>query len=145
MTNITKITGKENNEELSKVLPNIRKEFEVLASMSFQEYEERLEKVTNKAVSALENIIDDGTLASDPEQLVKAVDVLTKAKTTMFDSKRRLLETLIKGEVMVRALEPPKSVGNSSVLDDYLARQKNIEMTANVNSVFSDIEKSIEK
>lgn len=145
MTNITKITGKENNEELSKVLPNIRKEFEVLASMSFQEYEERLEKVTNKAVSALENIIDDGTLASDPEQLVKAVDVLTKAKTTMFDSKRRLLETLIKGEVMVRALEPPKNVGNNSVLDDYLARQKNIEMTANVNSVFSDIEKSIEK
>lgn len=140
-----KITGKENNEELSKVLPNIRKEFEVLSSMSFQEYEDRLEKVTNKAVTELESIIDDGSLAQDPEQLVKAVDVLTKAKVSMFDSKRRLLETLIKGEVMVRALEPPKNVGNNNVLEDYIARQKNIAMTANVNSVFSDIEKSIQK
>ena len=140
-----KITGKENNEELSKVLPNIRKEFEVLSSISFQEYEDRLEKVTNKAVTELESIIDDGSLAQDPEQLVKAVDVLTKAKVSMFDSKRRLLETLIKGEVMVRALEPPKNVGNNNVLEDYIARQKNIAMTANVNSVFSDIEKSIQK
>lgn len=133
------------NEELAKILPNIRKEFDALSSMSFQKYEERVESVTNEALSALQGIISDGTLSQDPEQLVRAVDVLTKAKTNLFDSKRKLLETLIKGEVMIKALEPPKSAGNSSVLEDYIARQKNIAMTSHVNSVFSDIEKSCEK
>ena len=133
------------NEELAKILPNIRKEFDALSSMSFQKYEERVESVTNEALSALQGIISDGTLSEDPEQLVRAVDVLTKAKTNLFDSKRKLLETLIKGEVMIKALEPPKSASNSSVLEDYIARQKNIAMTSHVNSVFSDIEKSCEK
>jgi hypothetical protein len=133
------------NEELAKILPNIRKEFDALSSMSFQKYEERVESVTNEALSALQGIISDGTLSQDPEQLVRAVDVLTKAKTNLFDSKRKLLETLIKGEVMIKALEPPKSASNSSVLEDYIARQKNIAMTSHVNSVFSDIEKSCEK
>ena len=130
------------NQELSKILPNIRKEFEVLSSTSFVEYESRIEKVTNKAVDSLEEIIDDKTLALDPEQLVKAVEVLTKAKIGMFDAKRKLLETLLKGEIMIKALDTPKDVGNSSVLEEYIAKQKNIAMTSQVNSVFADIEKS---
>lgn len=142
---MTKITGSENNEELKNILPNIRKEFDVLSSMSFQEYEGHVEKVTNKALNSLQAIIEDGTLEQDPEQLVRAVEVLTKAKTNLFDSKRKLLETLIKGEVMIKALEPPKSQNNNSVLEDYIARQKNIAMTSQVNSVFTEIEKSIEK
>lgn len=133
------------NEELSKILPNIKREFDVLSSMSFQKYEERIENVTNDALNSLQQVIVDGTLEQDPEQLVRAVEVLTKAKTSLFDSKRRLLETLIKGEVMIKALEPPKSANNSSVLEEYMIRQKNIAMTSNVNSVFSDIEKSVEQ
>jgi len=135
-------TGCENNDELRKILPNIRKEFDILSSSSFQEYEKRLETVTNKAVDSLEGIIDDGTLAMDPEQLVRAVDVLTKAKINMFDSKRKLLETLVKGEIMIKALEAPKDTGNSSVLEEYITKQKNITMASQVNSVFADIEKS---
>jgi len=135
-------TGCENNDELRKILPNIRKEFDILSSSSFQEYEKRLETVTNKAVDSLEGIIDDGTLAMDPELLVRAVDVLTKAKINMFDSKRKLLETLVKGEIMIKALEAPKDTGNSSVLEEYITKQKNITMASQVNSVFADIEKS---
>ena len=130
------------NEELSKIIPTIKKEFDVLSSMSFQEYEDRIENVTNDALNSLQQVIVDGTLEQDPEQLVRAVEVLTKAKTNLFDAKRKLLETLIKGEVMIKALEPPKSANNSSVLEDYMARQKNIAMTSHVNSVFADIEKS---
>ena len=81
-------------------------------------------------------------MALDPEQLVKAVEVLTKAKIGMFDAKRKLLETLLKGEIMIKALDTPKDVGNSSVLEEYIAKQKNIAMTSQVNSVFADIEKS---
>ena len=72
------------NEELSKILPNIKKEFDVLSSMSFQKYEERIENVTNSALNALQTIISDGTLEQDPEQLVRAVEVLTKAKTNLW-------------------------------------------------------------
>lgn len=136
------LTGKENNETLRNILPDIKKEFDILSSTSFQEYEDKLGKATSKAVDALQDIIDDGTLALDPEQLVRAVDTLTKAKVNIVDSKRKLLETLIKGEVMMKALDPPKKeTETSSVLDDYLKRQQNIEMTSNVNSIFADIEK----
>ena len=136
------ITGKENGKELLKMLPVIRREFESLSSVSFQEYEKRIDEVTTGALNSLESIINDGSLALDAENLVKAVDTLTKAKVNMFDSKRKLLETLIKGEVMLKALEPPSDVKNDSVLNEYIARQKNIAMTSQVNSIFTDIEKS---
>lgn len=136
------VTGKETNEELSKILPNIRKEFEVLSSMSFQEYEKRIEDVTGKALKELESILDDHSLALDAENLVKAVETLTKAKVNMFDSKRKLLETLLKGEIMIKALEPPKSLDNNSALEEYIMKQKQIASTSQINSVFADIEKS---
>lgn len=132
------------NDKLKSILPDIRKEFDILQSNSFVEYEDKLTKATGKAIDALQSIISDGTLAMDPEQLVRAVDVLAKAKTGIVDSKRRLLETLIKGEVMMKALEPPKQSGGN-VLDEYIARQKNISMESNVNSIFSDIEKAEDK
>jgi len=130
------------NEELKSILPDIRKEFSVLTSDSFSEYEGKLGKAAAKSIDALQALIDDGTLSMDPEQLVKAVEVLTKSKTSIVDSKRRLIETLIKGEVMMRALEPPKDVKSNSVLEDYLLKQKKIEAVSDVNSIFSDIQKS---
>ncbi len=128
------------NQKLSEVLPNVREQFAALTSTSFIDYEEKLGKATAKAIDALQSIIDDGTLQMDPEQMVAAVKTLTKAKTDIVDSKRKLLETLVKGEVMMKALEPPKESGNSSVLEDYLARQRNITMTSQVNSIFADID-----
>ena len=92
-------------------------------------------------MDALERIIDDGSLELDPEQLVKAVDTLSKAKIGIVDSKRKIAETLIKGEVMLKALEPPKERNNNDALNEYLMRQKNIEMESNVNSIFYDIDK----
>ena len=127
------------NENLSKILPNIQKEFDILSSKSFEDYEEKLRKATTKAILALQGIIDDGSLALDPEQLVQAVKTLTKANVDIVDSKRRLMDTLIKGEVMLKALEPPKDVGNSSVLTEYLERQKKLQIGANANSIFNEI------
>lgn len=138
------LTGKEDNQTLGKILPTIKEGFDILSSTSFKEYETKLDKVTGKAISTLENIIDDGTLQLDPEQLVRAVDALTKAKMGIVDSRRKLLETLIKGEVMMKALEPPKDKNNSNALDEYFAKQKELTSgtLANVNSVFMDIDKS---
>ena len=133
-----------NNERLSKILPDIKKEFDILSSESFEKYEEKLRTATTKAISALQSIIEDGTLALDPEQLVQAVKTLTKANVDIVDSKRRLMETLIKGEVMMKALEPPKDLNNNSVFQEYIERQKKLQIGANANSIFSDIEKSIE-
>lgn len=128
------------NKKLAEMLPDLQKEFSLLSSTSFTEYEDKLSKATAQAIDALQNIIIDGTLAMDPEQLVKAVDVLSKAKVSIVDSKRKLMETLIKGQVMIKALEPPKESGNSSVLEDYLARQRNIAMESQVDSIFADID-----
>ena len=138
------LTEKEDNQQLAKLLPEIRKGFDILSSTSFQAFEDSLDKVTNKAIGNLESIIDDGSLALDPEQLVRAVDTLTRAKIGIADSRRKMLETLIKGEVMMKALEPPKDDKNkNSVLDEYFSKQqKKVSTVAGVNSVFEDIEKS---
>jgi len=120
-----------NNEKLSEILPMLREQYDFINSTSVKEYEDKLSKVTNKALSSLENAIDDGTLALDPEQLVAAVKVLTKSKADITESKRRLIETLLRGEVMIKALEPKKNDNTNNVLAEYLERQG---ISENVNS-----------
>lgn len=130
-----------NNEQLKNKLPDLKKELDLFNTSSFQEYETKLDRVTAKAMAALEGIVDDGSLAMDPEQLVKSVQVLTKAKTDIYETRRRLVETVVRGEVMMKALEPMKKKEGSSsnsVLDDYLSKTKKISGTA--TSVFTHIE-----
>ena len=126
------------NDDLRAKLPDFKKELELFASESFTEYEEKLNKVTAKAMNALETIIDDGTLALDPEQLVNSVKVLTKAKTDIYEVRRKLFETVVKGEVMMKALEPAeKKDKGSSVLEDYFKKTA-IDVKAS-SSVFAQI------
>jgi len=136
------ITGKEDNTELSKILPELKNAFGVFSSDSFVNFEKKLDTTLNNAVTSLQEIIDDGTLAMDPEQLIKATDTLAKAKSNMMENKRRLLETLLKGEMMVKALEPPKKDKGSSILEDYFEKNKQIASDATVSSIFGDIAKS---
>lgn len=116
-----------NNSDLMKAFPDFQKELDALNSESFHEYEDKLNKVTNKAIDALKSLIDDGTLSLDPEQLINAVKVLTKARTDIMDSKRKLSEMLVRSEVMLRAIEPPKGNGNetTSLLQDYMTKIDN--------------------
>jgi hypothetical protein len=111
-----------NNEKLSEILPMLREQYDFINSTSVKEYEDKLSKVTNGVLNALEGIIEDGSLALDPEQLVRAVQVLTKSKADITESKRKLIETLLRGEVMIKALEQPKDNGKGadSVLLEYL-------------------------
>jgi hypothetical protein len=102
------------NQELEHILPDLRKELNVFNSDNFKNYEDLLTKATSKAIKELERITEDGILALDPEQLVAAVKVLTKARMDVMDSKRKLFETVVKGEVMMKALEPPKDNKNDS-------------------------------
>ncbi len=112
------------NNDLESMLPDIHNVLhKMMESKDFTDYEEKLNTATSKAISALEGIIEDGTLALDPEQMVAAVKTLTKAKTDIIESKRRLFDTCIKGEVMIKALEKPKDDKTPSALLDYL--QKN--------------------
>ena len=67
--------------------------------------------------------------------------MLTKAKTDIYETRRRLVETVVRGEVMMKALEPMKKKEGSSsnsVLDDYLNKTKKISGTT--TSVFTHIE-----
>ena len=127
--------------EVEKMLPEYRKELDYLNSDSFHEYEQKVEKVTAKVLGALEEIVDDETLKMDPEQLVNAARAMTKARTDIMDSKRKLIETVIKGEVMIKALDKPKDGGTSgnSVLDDYLSKQK-LDAPSSGTSIFEQIE-----
>ena len=99
------------NKELESILPSIHTMLYALDNKDFHNYEEKLNGATGKAIDALEEIIDNQTLSMDPEQLVNAVKVLTKAKTDILESKRRLYDTCIKGEVMIKALEQDKNNG----------------------------------
>jgi len=111
------------NKELESILPDVRMMLHTLDDKNFTDYEKKLEEATGKAIDALSSIITDGTLALDPEQLVAAVKVLTSAKKDIIESRRKLMETCIRGEVMIRALEQPdKNKNSNSALLDYLER-----------------------
>lgn len=134
------------NKELESILPSVHTMLDALNDQDFKDYESKLGKATGKAINALEVIIDNQTLAMDPEQLVRAVQVLTKAKSDILESKRRLYDTCIKGEVMIKALEQDKNKDKkeSSVLLDYLnkAGLNNQTETSNAtSSVFENIAK----
>ena len=125
--------------EMSSRLPDFKKELDALNSDSFQEYEKKLNDATNNAIDALNDIIDDGTLKMDPEQLVKAVETLTKARKDISEQKRKLIETIIRGEVMMKALEPKKDAG-TSLLEDYLKKEA-VDGTAKECSIFQQVSK----
>lgn len=111
------------NKELESMLPDVRTMLHALDDKNFTEYERKLEEATGKAIDALTGIIEDGSLALDPEQLVAAVKVLTNAKKDIIESRRKLMETCVRGEVMIRALEQDdKSKDSNSVLLEYLKR-----------------------
>ncbi len=134
------------NKELESILPSVHTMLDALNDQDFKDYESKLGKATGKAINALEEIIDNQTLAMDPEQLVRAVQVLTKAKSDILESKRRLYDTCIKGEVMIKALEQDKNKDKkeSSVLLEYLEKsglKNQIETSNNSASVFEDIAK----
>lgn len=129
-------------ETMERMLPEFKKELDYLNSESFTKYEEKLSKVTVSALDALNEIIEDDTLKMDPEQLVSAVRVMTTARKDILESKRRLLETVIRGEVMLKAVEPKgKEGGGDSLLLDYM--KKNIENNSK-SSIFQQIEQDEE-
>ena len=134
------------NKELESILPSVHTMLDALNDQDFKDYESKLGKATGKAINALEEIIDNQTLAMDPEQLVRAVQVLTKAKSDILESKRRLYDTCIKGEVMIKALEQDKNKDKkeSSVLLNYLNKaglNNQTEASNATSSVFEDIAK----
>lgn len=113
------------NKELESILPSVHTMLSALNNKEFSDYEKTLDEATEKSIGELKRIITDGTLAMDPEQLVAAVKVLTKAKSDILESKRRLYDTCIRGEVMIKALEQNDNKGkgkDSSVLLDYLEK-----------------------
>ena len=131
-----------NNEKLSEILPMLRQQFDFINSPVAKEYEEKLSKVTGKSLSELERIISDGTLALDPEQLVNAVKVLTAAKKDITESKRKLLETLLRGEIMMKAIDAPKNQkddGKTNALLDYMKRQNLDKPQTTSTSIFEQV------
>ena len=133
------------NKELESILPSVHSMLGALNDKDFNDYEKKLNAATGKAIEALEEIIDNQTLKMDPEQLVAAVKVLTSAKKDILESKRRLYDTCIKGEVMIKALEQDKNKGkgDSNVLLDYLNKTGLNDKVDNgiTTSVFEDIAK----
>ena len=135
-----------NNNELQSILPDVRNMMHSLDNGEFSNYEKKLTQATDKAIAALEDIIDDGTLKLDPEQTVRAVQVLTKSKTDIIEARRRLLDTCIKGEVLIKSLDMDKNGKDKtpSALLDYLERNglnSNLDNTGTTpsSSIFEDI------
>lgn len=109
--------------ELEKVLPDVKNMLDSITSGNFYSYEKKLDKAAAEAIEMLTTLIADGTLALDPEQAVKAVQVLTRSKVEITESKRKLAETLIRGEVMLKALnQPNKGEKENSALLEYLEK-----------------------
>lgn len=134
------------NEKLSEILPMLREQYDFINSPSVKDYEDKLSKTTEKALKALEEIIDDETLKMDPEQLVRAVQVLTKSKADLTEGKRRLIETLLRGEVMLKAIEPKKKDdGSANALLEYMERQGVADKVNETTSIFQQVNNLEEK
>lgn len=140
------------NKELESILPSVHTMLDALNNKDFSDYEKKLDNATAQAIEALQGIITDGTLAMDPEQLVAAVKVLTSAKKDILESKRKLYDTCIRGEVMIKALENNNDKGkdkNPSVLLDYLERNNlntNLDQTGTApKSIFESIAENEEQ
>jgi len=123
-----------NNNELQSILPDLHNMMKAIDNGEFSNYEKKLGQATDKAIEALEEIIDDGTLKLDPEQTVRAVQVLTKSKVDIIEAKRKLVDTCIKGEVLIKSLDQEKGKDNKtpSALLDYLEKNglnKNLDNT----------------
>lgn len=134
-------------KELQSILPDIRTMLGALQTKEFNDYESKLNDATAKAIDTLNQIIADGTLALDPEQTINAVKTLTQAKRDILESKRRLLDTCIRGEVMIRSLEQPKNSDESSILLDYI-RKNNLDDSTDEpkqKSIFETIADNEEK
>ena len=112
------------NKEMESILPEAKKMLQAMREGNLSDYEKKINVATNKAIQSLEELIDDGTLKLDPEQTIKAVEVLSKSKMGIIEAKRKLLETCIKGEVMIKALDQNgKDKGkDSSALLEYLEK-----------------------
>lgn len=134
-----------NSNELQSILPDLHNMMKAIDNGEFSNYEKKLGQATDKAIEALEEIIDDGTLKLDPEQTVRAVQVLTKSKVDIIEAKRKLVDTCIKGEVLIKSLDQPKDTKTPSVLLDYLEKNgldKKLDSTGTApvaNSIFQDI------
>jgi len=108
------------DRQIFETLPALQKEIDQFQNESFSVYTKKLDEATNKALQSLTEIIEDGTLSLDPEQLVAAVKVLTTAKREISDSKRRLIETAIRGQAMMMALDDKGGDKKESLLDKYI-------------------------
>ena len=109
------------NDKMESILPSLKKLAESIDSGNVSQYEKDIEETAQKAVDMLSEMIDEEIFKMDPEQAVAAVKVLTKARIDVFESRRKLAETIIKGEAMMKALElqekEKNGKGNSALLD----------------------------
>ena len=109
------------NDKMESILPSLKKLAESIDSGNVSQYEKDIEETAQKAVDMLSEMIDEEIFKMDPEQAVAAVKVLTKARIDVFESRRKLVETIIKGEAMMKALElqekEKNGKGNSALLD----------------------------
>lgn len=109
------------NDKMESILPSLKKLAESIDSGNVSQYEKDIEETAQKAVDMLSEMIDEEIFKMDPEQAVVAVKVLTKARIDVFESRRKLVETIIKGEAMMKALElqekEKNGKGNSALLD----------------------------
>ena len=109
------------NDKMESILPSLKKLAESIDSGNVSQYEKDIEETAQKAIDMLSEMIDEEIFKMDPEQAVAAVKVLTKARIDVFESRRKLVETIIKGEAMMKALElqekEKNGKGNSALLD----------------------------
>lgn len=128
------------DEESMEKLPDLIKQLTLVNSESFNEYEKRIDKCLEKTMKGFEDMVDSGILSTDPQAMVEAVSVLTKAKNSISESKRRMIETTMRGLALNKAVKGDKPM---TALDKWTEKQRlegrSIEETAS-NGMFADAE-----
>ena len=129
------------SDDLKDKLPVLAKQLTMLNSENFREYENRIDKCLNKTITAFEEMVDTGILATDPEQMVNALKVLVTAKKDIANTKRQVIETTMKAVTLDRMCDSEKKP--MTAIEKFYAKQElegNVEDTAK-NGMFGDMEK----
>lgn len=132
------------DEENMNKIPDLIKELTVMTNESMTEYEERINRCLDKTSKAFEAMVDTGVLATDPQTMVEAMKVLTKAKIDIADNKRRIIDTAMRGFAMKQVTSGKKPM---TALDKWNERMilegKSIKDTES-NGMFGEISKEEE-
>jgi hypothetical protein len=97
---------------MSNEMNFVQEQLKVLSNPKTNGYERTLSDMTQEAVENLQTMVQDpdGPFAHDPELALNLVNSLAKAQVAVFESRRRLIDTVVKAKSVLSPTPAPQPI-----------------------------------